>query len=145
MLSVPLLLPRPPATGNFKGEANAPAVFWVENSARSASNSASVGIRNPLGHGLLTPLATCHKLSFGVANQLYGAYPAAIKLPCYGVLVVARVGVVALTDPVVLLVQVTNSCPSAFLPHWNKEPYAKGSADTVACCPTLKLAWFRFA
>jgi hypothetical protein len=55
---------RRPAKGNLSGEAKAPSALLLGAQViLSASSSASVGTRYPLGHGLLIPLTPCHRLS----------------------------------------------------------------------------------
>jgi hypothetical protein len=57
---------------NFSGEAKAPMLVFELQLKRSASNSASVGKRYPVGHGLFTPFTPCHKLLFcGLRQSLF--------------------------------------------------------------------------
>jgi hypothetical protein len=50
--------------GNFNGDAKAPALLLLLQLDASAINSARVGKRYPLGHGLFTPFTPCHRLLF---------------------------------------------------------------------------------
>jgi len=81
--------------GNLSGEAKAPTDVFALQLKRSASNSGSVGILYPLGHGLFTPLTPCHKFTFCGLRQSYGALGAKIKLPFAGWSILLKVAVVA--------------------------------------------------
>jgi hypothetical protein len=70
---------RNPGLGNLSAELYAPRALFVGKIARSASHSAAVGSRNPLGHGLFVPPTPCHKLSFFGARQSDGETELVIK------------------------------------------------------------------
>ena len=102
--------------GNLSGEAKAPAALSLGAQLNlSAFNSASVGKRNPLGHGLFVPDVPCHKLS-GLEPVYQLEDPERKLLP--GEVEELVPAVAAFTGvPAVVLVQLINSCPSAPLPH----------------------------
>ena len=80
----PLLLFLPPAKDNLSREAKAPAAFWALKLSVSCDHSLSVGIRYPLGHGLLSPLTPCQRLLFCGLRQSSGKLKFKIKFPFAG-------------------------------------------------------------
>ncbi len=85
---------RLPAKGNFNGDAKAPIELLALQLTRSASNSVSVGILYPDGHGLFTPFTPCHKFVVWGLRQSFGEFGAKIKLAWPGTSVLESVVVV---------------------------------------------------
>jgi hypothetical protein len=81
--------------GNLSGEAKAPAALLLLQLKRSASSSASVGNRYPLGHGLFTPFTPCQRFVFCGLRQSFGALGASMNSPCPGWSLLLNVAVVA--------------------------------------------------